>query len=398
MTGWADIVARALGVERTPVYIFSWIHVLNAVRELESQESAIPAKHWLSAKTQPLRPLLRAWKETGRGIEVVTEFELQAARAEGFAVDQILINGVAKYEWLERHTEVGMRVHFDSLTEVDLLKHLAARDRWRVGLRVHVSQEHDPDEPSFKTQFGMTKDECHRAAAVLSKVGVDVGGVHFHLRSNVETPQVFGEAIREIRDLCRDCMLSPRYLDCGGGVPSPGEIPLDGIRPSFELPDFFKVVASKAAEIPSIEELWFENGRFVTARSGVLVIRVLDIKERSECRYLICDGGRTNHALVSDWETHEIEVLPDRHGELVLSTVCGPTCMAFDRLRRVMLPETVTPGDALVWHNAGAYHLPLETRFSYGLAPVLWVPESGPIQKVRDRESFNSWWGQWKTE
>ena len=36
-------------------------------------------------------------------------------------------------------------------------------------------------------------------------------------------------------------------------------------------------------------------------------------------RYLICDGGRTNHALVSDWETHRLEVFPDRQGEPVLS-------------------------------------------------------------------------------
>ena len=115
-------------------------------------------------------------------------------------------------------------------------------------------------------------------------------------------------------------------------------------------------------EIPSVKELWLENGRFVTARSGVLVIRVLDIKDRNECRYLICDGGRTNHALVSDWETHRLEVFPDRQGEPVLSTVCGPTCRAFDRLCRVMLPRDVMPGDVLIWRDAGAYHLPWETR------------------------------------
>ena len=397
VTVWDDIVGRALHIERTPLYIFVWERVLAAMQELECHTGTLPTRHWLSLKTQPLKPLLSAWRATGRGVEVVSEFELLAARAEGFSTDQILVNGVAKHHWLERYTKPGMRVHFDSIAEIDGLKQVALRDQWKVGLRVQVSQEHDPDEPSFRGQFGMTRTECHSALLALRKIGVDVEGMHFHLRSNVESPESFGDAIREIGKLCGDFGVTPRYLDCGGGLPSPGEVSHDENRRPFGPREYFNVLTARAAEIRSLEELWLENGRFVTSRSGVLVIRVLDVKERRECRYLICDGGRTNHALVSDWEAHELEMFPDRGGEKVLSTVCGPTCMAFDRLRRVMLPRAVRPGDALIWHNAGAYHLPWETRFSSGLAAVLWVPGAGPIQRVRDREGFKSWWGQWKT-
>ena len=92
-----------------------------------------------------------------------------------------------------------------------------AEGKWRVGFRVHVAGEHDPDEPTFKGQFGMTKDECTLAAARLRAEGVDVEGIHFHLRSNVETPAHFGQAIREIKNVCARAAIEPRYLDCGGG-------------------------------------------------------------------------------------------------------------------------------------------------------------------------------------
>ena len=392
MTEWADIVARALKVEGTPIYIFSWPHVEQALRELGVMNGGLAIRHWLSAKTQPLPRLFRAWRATGRGIEVVSEFEYLAARAEGYDVDKILVNGVAKHHWLAHRDEQGLQVHFDSLAEVDSLKRRAAEGEWRVGFRVHVAGEHDPDEPTFKGQFGMTKDECTLAAARLRAEGVDVEGIHFHLRSNVETPAHFGQAIREIKNVCARAAIEPRYLDCGGGVPSPGESAVEGRQRRFDLGEYFEALSDGCRTIPTVEELWLENGRFVTSRSGVLAVSVLDVKERDECRYLICDGGRTNHAIVSDWETHEIEVVPERYGDLVLTTVCGPTCMAFDRLRRVKLPRTVVPGDTLLWHNAGAYHLPWETRFSHGLAAVLWVSATGTIEKVRARESFDSWW------
>ena len=134
-----------------------------------------------------------------------------------------------------------------------------------------------------------------------------------------------------------------------------------------------------------MEEFWLENGRFVTSRAGVLVVTVVDRKEREGVRYLVCDGGRTNHALVSDWEEHRVEVYPKREGaETCMSTVCGPTCMAYDHLCRRELPSDVKVGDQLLWHNARAYHLPWETRFSHGLAPIVWYGSDDEVTLVRD--------------
>jgi hypothetical protein len=69
--------------------------------------------------------------------------------------------------------------------------------------------------------------------------------------------------------------------------------------------------------------------------------------------------------------------------------------MVFDQLVRRPLPATIRAGDYLVWMEAGAYHIPWETRFSHGLAPVLWH-EAGRLAVARKGETFADWWGQWK--
>jgi diaminopimelate decarboxylase len=134
----------------------------------------------------------------------------------------------------------------------------------------------------------------------------------------------------------------------------------------------------------------------MTARAGALVITVLDIKERSDSRYLICDGGRTNHAFVSMWQEHEVLTIPERNGGLRPTTICGSTCTGFDRLGKQMLPNDIRIGDQLAWLNAGAYHIPWETRFSHGLATVIWQDEQGSLSLAREAEDFNAWWSQWK--
>ena len=100
----------------------------------------------------------------------------------------------------------------------------------------------------------------------------------------------------------------------------------------------------------------------------------------------LCDGGRTNHALAADRGLHRLLVVPERTGPTRLTTICGPTCMTDDTLGRLPLPADIVPGDVLVWMNAGAYHLPWETRFSQGLCAMVWADESEELVVVRERE------------
>jgi diaminopimelate decarboxylase len=177
-------------------------------------------------------------------------------------------------------------------------------------------------------------------------------------------------------------------LDIGGGLPPPHTLSLDGRRfdAQMNLKKFATMLRREAQRFPGLRELWLENGRFLCARSGALLITVLDVKERRGLRQLICDGGRTLHALVSNWEQHELIPLTPRTGPRTLTAVYGPTCMAFDQLARRPLPRTIRPGDRLLWLDAGAYHLSWETRFSHPLADVWWH-EGRELRCVRRAET-----------
>jgi diaminopimelate decarboxylase len=389
---WAPGVIEAASRFGTPCYLFSWREALEALRLLASLDRGVPIRHWVSMKTQPLRQLLKACRALGLGIEVVSEFELRAALNEGFSPESILVNGVAKHNWLRNISVHGLRVHFDSLEEVQQLASVAASLSWRVGIRFAVKGQFDPDDPSFTTQFGMSHAEARDAVQKLRAFGNEPESVHFHLRSNVAGPNEYAHALEDMLHGCDEAKLRPRFLDCGGGLPCAGDDQQHDASARFDLGGFADALLLAAKNFKTIEEIWLENGRFLTGRAGVLVLRVIDVKERPECRYLICDGGRTNHALVSDWERHAIFSIPSRSGPARLTTICGPTCMAYDRLARIELPTDLSINDLLVWKNAGAYHIPWETRFSHGLAPIVWMDEEGQLTLERGRESFTAWW------
>lgn len=370
---------------------------VSAERNPRGSAALPPIRHWLSCKTQPVAPLLRWWRKQGRSIEVVSEFEYLAARHEGFATEDILINGPAKHRWLPRVAVEGMRVNFDSPGELAALLPLAKKLRWRVGLRLRTSLEHDPENPEFPTQFGFEREEVVEGLKRLEREKVSAETLHFHLRTNVASAAIYEQAIREAHDFCVAANWWPAFLDCGGGLPPRHTFNHDGkeFAADFDLAELAEVFARWLPRFTGLRELWLENGRFLSARSGVLAVTVLDVKERDGLRQLICDGGRTMNALVSLWEEHAIFSVPNRTGSTALTAVHGPTCMAFDQLTRRTLPRGIRVGDRFVWMEAGAYHVPWETRFSHGLAAVLWH-ENGKLTRARDAESFDSWWSQWR--
>ena len=374
---WTDAARRAVACFETPFYLNRTRPIQAALDQLERGDPGV--RSWLSYKTHPLPRLLAWWVAGGRGVEVVSEREFTTARSLGCTPDQLLVNGPAKHAWLGRHPIPRLRVHFDSLAELRALLPLALSCNWRVGVRVHAPDERDARDPHFGGPFGLTAREAVDALRHLLDAGADVQSVHFHLGQAPAQPDAYVRAVEHAARICEAAAFRPRYLDLGGGLPAPSAA-------ATAILGLWRGIDWARARFPELEQVWLENGRFVTDQAAALAVRVLDIKERPESRYLICDGGRTNQALAADRGLHPLLLVPERTGRRRLTTICGPTCMTDDTLGRLPLPEDIVPGDVLVWMNAGAYHLPWETRFSQGLCAIVWADEAEQLSLVRKPE------------
>ena len=392
---WRELGRKGRILGGTPFFLVSQRRLRTALVTLAGLEYCLPIRHWLSLKTQPIARLTNFAVDCGLGVEVVSEFELASALASDVPPSALLVNGLAKQHWLRKYPVAGMAVHFDSLAEVDALCAMARALAWRVGVRCAVP--HSADGTPVWDQFGMTAEEVLVAATMLDRAGVPVRGLHFHLHTNVAHASEYRRALEHLQQICALAHLAPEYLDLGGGLPIAGERPHDGpgAASTFDFAEFRDVLRSIPDLFPSVREIWLENGRFLTGAAGALVVTVLDKKERGGRTFLICDGGRVNHARLAAYEMHDIILEPNRGGPETETIVCGPTCGAIDRLGTWMLPESVIPGDMIIWLNAGAYHIPLETRFSFGLAPVVWFNEHDQPEVVRERETPAEWWKQW---
>lgn len=367
--------------------------------KLNSINSYIPIKHWYSFKTQPVKEYLLSVKKMGMSVEVVSEYEYLAALNCGFSPEDILINGAGKWKWIKKYNIKNLNYIFDSIYDIKNISKIAKKQNWNIGIRLTIKSSRDPDEQIYSGQFGLTKKELPCAIKILRNNFLIPNIIHFHCRTMIPNSSYYYEAINETAEFCKDLKLYPKIIDIGGGLPVSTTKYRSEKSDNIDINDFtYKISKFVKEKIPSVEKLWMENGRYLTASSSILILRILDIKDRNNTRYLICDGGRINHAMVSDWECHQLETYSkksNKNKNTCFTTICGPTCMAYDFLQRQQLPLDLEIGDLVIWHDAGAYHIPWETRFSGGLAQVIWCDNKNNLKLIRYRESFKKWWGQW---
>ena len=77
---WQQLLPAAADRYGTPCYVTRWRPVEHAAASLERRvEGRVDVKLWLSFKTHPVVPLLCKWLQSGRGVEVVSEYEFLTA-------------------------------------------------------------------------------------------------------------------------------------------------------------------------------------------------------------------------------------------------------------------------------------------------------------------------------
>src|SRR5262249_11106820 len=136
--------------------------------------------------------------------------------------------------------------------------------------------------------------EYKHAAALAKRHGLRFSGLHFHVGSNTPSSLPYLAALALHKDVIRDLISQsqqPPWIDIGGGLPasSIGEagIPFHAEDLAKDLATFF---ATENIDTKSLI-LAVEPGRCLTEDFGVLVTRVVAVKERGQETILTVDAG-----------------------------------------------------------------------------------------------------------
>jgi len=357
----------------TPFYCYS---TATLERHYRAFADAVPKDSLIafSVKANGNLGVLKTLARMGSGADVVSGGELKKALAAGIAADRIVFSGVGKTKAeMALGLEVGIhQFNVESEPELAALNETALAKAKRAPVTLRVNPDVDAKTHAKITtgtaenKFGVPIARAREIYAAAARMkGIEIVGVDVHIGSQVTDLAPFETAFTRIVELARQLRADGHdiaRLDLGGGLGVPYST--DNSPPPD--PAAYGALAQRLTRDLGAR-LIFEPGRLIAANAGVLVARVVYVKQGETKAFLILDAGMNDLLRPALYDAyHEIvsvaEPTPDR--PRARYDVAGPICESTDVFARGREMATLESGDLVAFLSAGAYGAVMSSAYN----------------------------------
>lgn len=386
----------AAGTVGTPFYCYAAGELERRYRRLAEAVSTSGAGIAYAVKANGNLAVVGLFASLGAGADVVSEGELRRALAAGVPAGHILFSGVGK-TGPEIAFAIASGIHqinLESETELELVAYEARRAGRVASVALRVNPDvaaggHEKISTGRKTdKFGIAAD---RAPVIYRRLceteGLAPAGIAMHIGSQIRDTQAYGAAfdrMAEIAEGLRAEGLPVERLDLGGGL---GIAYAEG-EEEMPLEPYGRLLAALRQRTGAA--LTIEPGRWLVADAGVLVTRVITVKQAGSRRFVVVDAAMNDLIRPTLYDARHpvwtVEEHPEASGHP--ATVAGPVCESGDILATdVALPDLV-PGDLVAVGKAGAYGAVMASTYNGRLLVPETMVRGDRLDVVRRRPSF----------
>jgi diaminopimelate decarboxylase len=391
-----DVAVRDIA-ERvgTPVYIYSARTLRRHFRVMRDAFKGSDTVICFAMKALSNLSILRLFSDLGAGFDIVSAGELMRCLKVGADPGKIVFSGVGKTD-SEIETALNaniLMINVESRPELNRVSELARRHHRTARVSLRVNPDLDPGtHPHISTghrdsKFGVPLSQVREYYAEARGLpNLELAGLSTHIGSQITDTSPFVEAARKVAALVRDLRedgVVLKYLDLGGGL---------GIAYQEEPPVPAEYAAALLGPLRELGvKIIIEPGRALVGNAGILVTRVLYVKETDVKRFVVVDGAMNDLIRPVLYEAfHEIRpVQQHQRGSMQIADVVGPVCESGDFFARERELPIVEAGELLAVMSAGAYGFVMASNYnSRPRAPEVIVDEAR-FHVVRERENFD---------
>jgi diaminopimelate decarboxylase len=404
--GWAtpgyvvdgvDLQALA-ACEGTPLHAYSAPRIRDGVQELQAALHGMDALVCYAVKANSNIAILRLMHEAGVGADIVSAGELKRCLLAGIPANRIVFSGVGKTEdEIAEAIDAGIaRFNVESRDELETLQRLASVRRVIAQAAVRINPDVDAGTHAkistgkAGNKFGVSVVEARRWFADAARfTHVRLDGLHMHIGSQILSLEPFQVALQRLARFWRELALSGHAItsiDVGGGLGVCYRAQQD--RP-IAAAHYVRVIREALAGFNG--RVVLEPGRFLVANAGILLTRVIRIKQGEQRRFLVVDAAMNDllrPSLYDAW--HDITRVGGPPGAAQQTyDIVGPVCETGDTFAVAReLPECL-PGDLLAIAGTGAYGAAMASTYNSRPLAAEVLLDDGRYAIVRERQTID---------
>ncbi len=395
-------VAKKFG---TPFYIYS---SATLQRHLAVFQSAVkehgPCLPCFAVKANSNLSYLHIVFRAGFGADVVSEGELRRALLAGCKPERIVFSGVGKtkgelrfaIESKIKSIQVESPFELDHLFEIakELPKSIVPV-AFRVNPNVDAKTHPHISTGMHSSKFGLTESHVLELIKKIKSSGIsniEIKGLSCHIGSQITSLSPLVDARQRLVDMAtklKESGVELSYLNLGGGL---------GIRYDQEttpqLQEYAKKVCKPVQDLGY--EVVLEPGRVIAGNTGVLVTRLLGIKENPKKTFYIVDAAMNDLMRPALYDAHH-DISPIKKSsddQSITVDVVGPVCESTDKFAKDRAIASGETGDLYAIHSAGAYGFSISSNYNTRRRVCELMVDQGQVIVARKREQYEELWAQ----
>ncbi|MBU2357997.1 MAG: diaminopimelate decarboxylase [Alphaproteobacteria bacterium] len=391
----ADIAATV----GTPFYCYSTATLTRHYHLFTEALSPLPHMVCFAIKSLSNLAVLKTLGDLGAGMDVVSGGEYLRAKAAGVPGSRIVFSGVGKTrEEMRLALQGGIRqFNVESEPEMQALSAIAVELGQVAPITIRVNPDVDAKTHAkiatgkSENKFGIPIARAREVYALAASLpGVEVIGIDVHIGSQLTDLAPFEAAYLKVAELTEQLRADGhtiRRLDLGGGLGIPYAQTNEAPPSPQDYGDLIKrTVGHLGCEIE------IEPGRLISGNAGLMVSRVIYVKEGADRQFLILDGAMNDLIRPAMYDAHHdiVPVLePTPGAERATYDIVGPVCESGDTFAKGRTMARVGPGDLVAFRSAGAYGAVMASEYnSRPLIPEVLV-QRDQFAVIRARPTFD---------
>lgn len=355
----------------TPVYVYSAATLQRHARVFREALSGLDDPQIAFAvKANPNLAVLKVLANEGYGADVVSGGELTRALAAGMRAKDIVFSGVGKTraELLQAlEAQIG-QFNVESEEEGIELAAIAHSRGRRASCALRVNPDVDArthekiSTGKRENKFGVALDQAGAIYSRLSAMdGIDMRGIAVHIGSQLGDLEPLETAFRKVGALIvelRKAGCSVTHADLGGGLGVP-----------YKAGDVLPSPAEYGAMVERATRGWdvrltFEPGRVIAGNAGVLLTRVIRVKQGIVRPFVIVDAGMNDLARPAMYGAWHDFAAVQPSGRMTTANIVGPICETGDTFALDRECDELKAGDLAIFRTAGAYGATMASSYN----------------------------------
>ena len=378
----------------TPIYCYSYKLLKENINNFKKNFKSFSPLICFAVKANTNVSIIREIGKLGLGADVVSIGELMKALKAGINPKKIVFSGVGKTvdEISYAIDKKILLINAESKSEIIEIEKIAKSKKKIINIGIRLNPNTDAktltqiSTGKKENKFGVDKKTFFELVKYSkNSKNIELKCLSVHIGSQIVNHIPYEKMLKVVNRIIKKTNYKFEFIDLGGGM----GISYDNNNKKLNYKKYSIAIKKNLKTHKS--KIIFEPGRSIVGNIGVLISKIIYIKENEKKDFIILDAAMNdlmrpalygaNHRTLPVLKTNQIS---KKTYQFV-----GPICESTDKFITLKKFQKLKEKDLIVMCDVGAYGMSLSSNYNVRPKPVEILIKGSKINVIKKRQKLS---------